>query len=141
VPAQRALLQRAQVLARLSRAPGAHLDRQRRQLHQRLREIRAAGRRRLEREHGRSATKALVLERKAHAAAVGADAAAHVSALALALAAHDPDRTLERGYALVSDHAGEVLTSAAAARRAGDVRLRFGDAAIDATITDDDDRA
>ena len=141
VHAGRALLHRAQTLARLARAPGAHLDRQRRQLHQRLREIRAAGRRRIEHERRRSATKALVLERKAHAASSDARAASRLGALALALAAHDPDRTLERGYALVSDRAGGVVTSAAAARRAGDVRLRFGDAAIDATIRGDDDRA
>ncbi|MEA2223865.1 MAG: exodeoxyribonuclease large subunit, partial [Solirubrobacteraceae bacterium] len=64
-----------------------------------------------------------------------------LSALAMALAAHDPDRTLERGYALVTDRAGEVVTIAQAARRAGAVRVRFGDAAVDATITGDDDRA
>jgi exodeoxyribonuclease VII large subunit len=72
---------------------------------------------------------------------VEAGAAARLSALASALTAHDPARTLERGYALVTDRAGEIVTSAAAARRAGDVRLRFGDAALDATITGDDDRA
>jgi exodeoxyribonuclease VII large subunit len=55
----------------------------------------------------------------------------------MALAAHDPERTLERGYVLVTDRAGEVVTSAAAARAASDVRLRFGDAAVDATIEDD----
>ena len=138
VHGRRALLHRAQTLARLSRAPGAHLDRQRRQLHQRLREIRAAGRRRVEHERGRSATKALVLERKAHAGAAEARRATRVNALALALAAHDPERTLERGYALVTDRAGELVTSARDARRAVDVRLRFGDAAVDATIKDDD---
>ena len=78
VHASRALLHRAQTLARLSRAPGAHLDRERRQLHQRLREIRAAGRRRIEHERGRSATKALVLERKAHAASGDAHAASRL---------------------------------------------------------------
>jgi len=59
-----------------------------------------------------------------------------VLGLAMALAAHDPARTLERGYALVTDVAGEPVTTAAAARAAGDVSLRFGDAAVDATITD-----
>ncbi|HVL31781.1 MAG TPA: hypothetical protein VM299_06055, partial [Solirubrobacteraceae bacterium] len=57
-----------------------------------------------------------------------------------ALAAHEPERTLERGYALVTDRDGEFVTTAAAARRAVDVRLRFGDAAVDATICGDDDR-
>ena len=52
---------------------------------------------------------------------VDANRAAGLQALALALAAHDPARTLERGYALVTDRAGEPVTSAAAARAAGDV--------------------
>jgi exodeoxyribonuclease VII large subunit len=135
VHARRALLHRAQTLARLSRAPGEHIAGERRRLHQRMREIRAAGRRRVESERARTARKALVLDRKARA---GAGDARGLSALAMALAAHDPDRTLERGYALVTDGAGEVVTSAAAARRAGDVSLRFGDASVDATIGGDD---
>jgi exodeoxyribonuclease VII large subunit len=139
VHARRSLLHRAQALARLSRAPGEHIAGERRRLHQRMREIRAAGRRRVEHERGRTARKALVLHRKAAAGAREAGAAAQLKALALALAAHDPDRTLERGYALVTDHAGEVVTSAAAARGARDVRLRFADAAVDATIDRDDE--
>ncbi|HEV2058496.1 MAG TPA: hypothetical protein VGR11_04000, partial [Solirubrobacteraceae bacterium] len=67
--------------------------------------------------------------------------APRLNALALALAAHEPARTLERGYALVTDTGGEIVTSAAAARDAGDVRLRFADAALDATIKGDHDRA
>ncbi|MEA2192495.1 MAG: exodeoxyribonuclease large subunit, partial [Solirubrobacteraceae bacterium] len=70
-----------------------------------------------------------------------AQRATGLQALAMALAAHDPARTLERGYALVTDRSGELVTSAAAARRAGDVGLRFGDGAVDATIGGDDDRA
>jgi exodeoxyribonuclease VII large subunit len=141
VHSRRTLLHRAQTLARLSRAPGEHLAGERRRLHQRMREIRAAGRRRVQAERARSARKALVLDRKAHAAGTGAGGAARLSALASALTAHDPARTLERGYALVTDPAGEIVTSATAARRAGGVRLRFGDGAVDATITGDDDRA
>ena len=104
----------------------------------RRREIRAAGRRRAEHERARTARKALVLDRKAAAGAGAARGATRLNALAMALAAHDPDRTLERGYALVTDRAGDVVTSAAAARAAADVRLRFGDAAVAATITRDD---
>ncbi|HWC26709.1 MAG TPA: exodeoxyribonuclease VII large subunit [Solirubrobacteraceae bacterium] len=141
VHAGRALLHRAHALARLSRAPGEHIAGERRRLHQRIREIRAAGRRRLEHERVSTARKALVLERKARAGAGDARRATRLDALALALAAHDPDRTLERGYALVTDRAGELVTSAAAARRAHELRLRFGDAAVDATITSDDERA
>jgi exodeoxyribonuclease VII large subunit len=48
VHGSRALLHRAQALARLARAPGEHVAGERRRLHQRLREIRAAGRRRIE---------------------------------------------------------------------------------------------
>ena len=36
----------------------------------------------------------------------------------VALRAHDPERTLERGYALAEDAEGEPVTSAAAARAA-----------------------
>ena len=43
-------------------------------------------------------------------------AGATSTASRVALAAHDPQRTLERGYALVEDAAGEPVTSAAAAR-------------------------
>ena len=136
VHGRRALLHRAQALARLSRAPGEHVARERAKLHQSLREVRASGRRRLDGEHTRIARRALVLERKAHAAALDARRASGLQALALALAAHDPERTLERGYALVTGSDGELLTSAAAARAAGDVSLRFGDGAVDATISD-----
>jgi exodeoxyribonuclease VII large subunit len=142
VHARRALLQRAQTLSRLARAPGEHVAGERRRLHQRLREIRAAGRRRIATdERARVARRALVLDRKASAAGRDARGATRLNAFAMALAAHDPERTLERGYALVTDGSGELVTSAETARRAGDVRLRFSDAAVDATIRGDDDRA
>ena len=141
VHGRRALLHRAQALARLSRAPGEHLAGERRRLHQRMREIRAAGRRRVQAEQARTARKALVLDRKAHAGTLDARGATQIAAFAAALTAHDPERTLERGYALVTDRAGEIVTSAVAARRLRDVNLRFGDAAVDATIKGDDDRA
>jgi exodeoxyribonuclease VII large subunit len=54
--------------------------------------------------------------------------------LALALAAHDPERTLARGYALVEDRDSRALGSAAAAREARHVRLRFHDDALDAEV-------
>jgi exodeoxyribonuclease VII large subunit len=142
VHGRRALLHRAQTLVRLSRAPGEHVARERRHLHQHLREMRASGRRRVESERQRVGRRALVIDRRVQAEALDARRATGLQALASALAAHDPDRTLERGYALVSGADGEVVTSAAAARRAGDVSLRFSDAAVDATISDErDDRA
>ena len=82
-----------------------------------------------------------MLDRKAQATALDAHRASGLQALALALAAHDPERTLERGYALVTDGSGEPITTAAAAREAHAVALRFADAAVDATICGDDDRA
>jgi exodeoxyribonuclease VII large subunit len=55
----------------------------------------------------------------------------------VALRAHDPDRTLERGYTLAEDSAGEPVTGAAAAIAAGHVRLRFADGAVGAEIEQD----
>ncbi|MDQ8756480.1 exodeoxyribonuclease VII large subunit [Sphingosinicella sp. LHD-64] len=51
----------------------------------------------------------------------------------IAEAAH-PERPLRRGYALVKDRAGHVLTSAAAAREARLLGLVFHDGAVDATV-------
>jgi len=57
--------------------------------------------------------------------------------LSLALAAHDPERTLSRGYALVQDSAGEPLPTASAARSARELRLRFHDGTVPARVTDE----
>jgi exodeoxyribonuclease VII large subunit len=55
--------------------------------------------------------------------------------LSLALAAHDPARTLARGYALVEDRSsGEPLASADAARTAGKLGLRFHDGLVPARV-------
>jgi exodeoxyribonuclease VII large subunit len=136
---RRAVVVRARELAALSRAPGQHVAKQRRALHQTLRELRASATRRVAMEQAESRRRAEALRRRA-AAASGAGAAGRRSALdglALALAAHDPERVVERGYAVVDDRHGNVITSAAAAREAGEIRLLFADAAADATITED----
>ena len=89
---RRAVLDRARVLVRLSRAPEEHVARHRRRLHQQLRELRASARRRGGGERQVTARRALVIDRKATLAA-GADAARRrreLDRLALALAAHDP---------------------------------------------------
>lgn len=52
----------------------------------------------------------------------------------VALRAHDPQRTLERGYARVEDRAGEPVVEADAARRAGEVKIHFADDAVDAVV-------
>jgi exodeoxyribonuclease VII large subunit len=124
-----AIVERARALARLSRAPADHVARHRTRLHQQGRELRASSRRALADAGRHTATTALVLERKARAAAGAEQAqrARDLERLALALAAHEPQRTLERGYALVESPAGEPVTSAAAAREHPTLSLRLHD--------------
>jgi exodeoxyribonuclease VII large subunit len=133
-------LGRARSLEQLARAPAEHVRRHTARLHQLLRELRASARRGIAERDRDAATKAKVLARKARASG-GAEAAARRSALdsfALAIAAHDPDRIVERGYAVVDDGAGNVVTSAVEARAAGTVRLFFSDAPVRATISDEE---
>jgi exodeoxyribonuclease VII large subunit len=85
-----------------------------------------------------SATRLLVLQRKADAATVDhARRRGDLDRLLLALAAHDPERTLARGYALVEDPEGELVTSTGQARAAGAVALRFADGRVRANVEDD----
>jgi exodeoxyribonuclease VII large subunit len=150
---RRAIVERARTLARLSRAPADHVARHRARLHQQARELRAAARRRAATDGRRLGDDVRALERKASATTLGlsrgatrahADAAAlersraaaharraqTLERLRLALDAHDPQRTLERGYALVQDGAGTPLTSAEAARREPRLTLRMADGAL-----------
>jgi exodeoxyribonuclease VII large subunit len=141
VHARRAVLDRARHLAHLSRAPGEHVARERRALHQKLREVRASATRRGRVERSATIARSRALGRRA-AAAAGPELAARRTGLdgfTLALAAHDPERVVERGYAVVDDRHGHVVTSAEAAREARAVRLYFADAAVDATIEDASD--
>jgi exodeoxyribonuclease VII large subunit len=133
---RRAVVERARALARLGRSPAEHVARHRTRLHQQARELRASATRRLVSERRVTRTSAVALDRQARAAAGARGAArrAALDGLTLALGAHDPERIVRRGYAVVDDRAGAVLTSAAEARRAGAVRLFFHDAAVDATI-------
>jgi exodeoxyribonuclease VII large subunit len=133
---RRAITDRARVLERLAAAPAQHIDRQRRHLHQLLRELRASARRRVAGGRDRSGVHATVLGRATERARTSDRAARErgLQRLALALAAHNPARTLARGYALVEDRAGEALSSANAAHAARDVRLRFHDGAVDAEV-------
>ena len=121
---RRAVLARARLLATLSRAPADHLERQRARLHQQLREIArrlaAAGRLRARASPQR---RALVLQRKAASSLAGLPRAASARARrssALALAGHDPQRTLERGYVArsIAATASRSTSAAAATRRA-----------------------
>jgi exodeoxyribonuclease VII large subunit len=130
------VLERARRLALLSRAPAAHLERQRGRLHQQLREIRAGSRRRLGDERRRTGTRALVVARKADLTLreCSERQPRELQQLALALAGHDPQRTLERGYVLASAPDGRPLGSAAAARAAGELSLRFADGELPARV-------
>jgi exodeoxyribonuclease VII large subunit len=135
---RRAVLDRARVLGSMSRAPAEHLARNRRRLHQLLRELRASSRRAGARSAAVSARQVLVLERSA-ARAAGPDRTGRtrdLERLTLALAAHDPQRTMARGYALVQDRDGQPLGSAAAARDAAELELRFHDGSVPARVTD-----
>ncbi|MFL5856799.1 MAG: exodeoxyribonuclease VII large subunit, partial [Solirubrobacteraceae bacterium] len=150
---RRAIVERARMLARLSRAPADHVDRHRARLHQQTRELRAGARRVVANEHAHVRRAAGALERTAAAAALaveratdgtGGRAAAlardaeaarsrrarELERLRLALAAHDPQRTLERGYALVEDAGGRPVTSAAAARGHGRLVVRMHDGRV-----------
>jgi exodeoxyribonuclease VII large subunit len=135
---RRAVLSRARLLATLSRAPAAQLDRQRSRLHQQLREIRAGSRRRIADERLLGGRRALVLERKGTSSLHDCRERRprELAQLSLALAAHDPQRTLERGYALVQALDGKSLASAAAAGQARDLRIRFADGVLPARVTD-----
>lgn len=133
---RRAVLERANALTLLSRAPGEHVARHRRQLHQKLRELRASARRACEQGREKARVHLLVLSRSAERAASSDHARrrAELERLALALAAHDPDRTLARGYALIESVEGDPLGSAAAVRAAKRVTLRLHDGRVPAEV-------
>jgi exodeoxyribonuclease VII large subunit len=134
--ARESVISRARLLSALSRAPAAHLDRHRRGLHQSLRELRAASRRIVADERSRTlrGTQTLARLRDGAIRDCAVRRPAELERLRLALGAHDLERTLARGYALVADTDGEPVTSAAAARAAHRVRLRFADDSAGATV-------
>ncbi len=149
---------RARHLGALARGPARALQRERIGLNQKIREIRAASERGVAERLGFQRRIATVVLGRAHQRAqdrvqvAGADArergaaieraagrslAARREALhkaAVALRAHDPERTLERGYALAETPGGDPVTSAADALTAGAVRLRFADGRVKAEI-------
>jgi exodeoxyribonuclease VII large subunit len=129
-------------LVSLARGPGRALRRERLALNQKTREMRAASERGLAERLGfqrRLAT--VVLERAARRAA-GPEMERRREGLhraAVALRAHEPERTLERGYALVEGEDGEPLATAAEARAAVVVKLRFADGRVRARPERDGD--
>ncbi|MFZ0041443.1 MAG: exodeoxyribonuclease VII large subunit [Solirubrobacteraceae bacterium] len=133
----RAVLTRARALTALSRAPSQQVRRHRARLHQLVRELRASARRQTEQGRRQLGSELDALERTATRAAGSEHVkrGRELERLALALGAHDPERTMARGYALVQDREGEPLGSAEAARRANQIDLRFHDGLVGAEVT------
>jgi exodeoxyribonuclease VII large subunit len=131
---------RSRHLVALARGPARALRRERIALNQKTREIRASSERGLaERRAFQRRLASVVLSRAAHRAA-GPEADSRREGLRraeVAFRAHEPERTLERGYALAEDTGGEPVTSAAGAVAAGRVRLRFADGAVGAEVDRD----
>jgi exodeoxyribonuclease VII large subunit len=128
---------RSRHLVALARGPARALRRERIALNQKTREIRASSLRGLaERRSFQRRLVLLVLSRAARRAA-GAEADNRREALRraeVAFRAHEPERTLERGYALAENAAGEPVTGAGEAVAAGRVKLRFADGRVGARI-------
>jgi len=155
-----AVLSRARALGAHSRAPRAALAGHRRRLHQHSRELRAATRRGVaDRAAFQQRVGGTVLGRKLEAArggVVGERGAlrARTSRLELAgealaarreqallahaagLRASDPDRTLERGFALVLDASGEPLETADAVRAAERFDLQLAGGRVGARVSE-----
>ena len=131
-----ALVRRARRLTELSRAPGVHLARHRRALRQTLAELRASSRRRLvaERMSVGASVEALARRRELARRECAVRRPADLERLRLALAAHDPARTLARGYALVENAAGEPVSTVAGARAAATVTLALSDGRVAARV-------
>jgi exodeoxyribonuclease VII large subunit len=135
--AEGAVRARTPHLVALARGPARALRRERLALNQKTREIRAASERGIAERLGfQRRVAGVVLERAARRAA-GAEMERRRAALhraEVALRAHEPERTLERGYALVEDRQGEPVTDVGAASAAKRVRLRFADGTVGARI-------
>lgn len=124
-------------LVALARGPARALRRERLALNQKTREIRAASERGIAERRGFQRRLAGVVLERARRRAAGAEMERRRAALhraEVALRAHEPERTLERGYALVEDPEGEPVTAAAEAIAARNVRLRFADGSVEARI-------
>lgn len=152
----------ARALAAFSRAPREHLRRHRARLHQEAKELRAvSGRRLAERWAYQGRVAGRVVARKRSAAIVttrrerertrmAAERLERLSralterreqvleAHATALRAADPERTLERGYAIVIGRDGEALDGAEAIRQAKEFDVRVKDGSVPARVRDEE---
>jgi exodeoxyribonuclease VII large subunit len=131
-----AVVSGARRLQGFTRAPRHQLERHRRHLHQKARELRAATRRGVADRSERlaPASRAAALERLGRALADRRAEA--LAAQAARLSALDPERTLERGYALALGEDGEPLPTIEALRRAGCFGLRVSDGTLPARLED-----
>jgi exodeoxyribonuclease VII large subunit len=128
-------------LVALARGPARALRRERLALNQKTREVRAASERGLAERLGFQRRLATVVLERARQRAMGAEMERRRNLLhraEVALRAHEPERTLERGYALVETAEREPVTSRADAVAAGRVRLRFADGEAGARIEEQD---
>jgi exodeoxyribonuclease VII large subunit len=128
-------------LVALARGPARALRRERLALNQKTREIRAASERGVAERLGFQRRLATVVLERARRRAAGAEMERRRTALhraEVALRAHEPERTLERGYALVEAGKGEPVTSTADAVAAERVKLRFADGSVGAKIEEPD---
>jgi exodeoxyribonuclease VII large subunit len=120
-------------LASLARGPGRALRRERLALNQKTREMRAASERGVAERASYQRRLAFVVLERANRRAAGPEMSARREALRraeVALRAHEPERTLERGYALAETVDGEPITSAEAVRAADEISLRFADGRV-----------
>jgi exodeoxyribonuclease VII large subunit len=128
-------------LVALARGPARALRRERLALNQKTREIRAASERGIAERLGFQRRLATVVLERARRRAAGAEMERRRTSLhraEVALRAHEPERTLERGYALVEAGEGEPVSSVAGAVAAGSVKLRFADGSVGAKIEEPD---
>jgi exodeoxyribonuclease VII large subunit len=133
--ARRAVLERAAALRHLARGPADHAARQRALLKTAASAVAAASARSTASHETALRRQADVLARAATPAAARGRRRDRLETLRMTLAAHDPNRTLARGFVLVTDTTGAFVTSADAARDAHDLVLRFSDGTVNATTT------
>jgi exodeoxyribonuclease VII large subunit len=139
--AEGAVQARTPHLIALARGPARALRRERLTLNQKTREVRAASERGLAERLGFQRRLATVVLERVRQRAAGAEMEGRRTALhraEVALRAHEPERTLERGYALVEAREGEPVTNTADAVAAGRVKLRFADGSVGAKIEEPD---
>jgi exodeoxyribonuclease VII large subunit len=132
IAARRGLADRSRDLARAAQAPPRHVASLRTALHQRLREVRAASRERIGERSREIAQVAAGLPREPGRGI--RDRRAAVEAARRTILAHDPQRTLERGYARI-ESGGRTVTRVAGLEVGAELEIGFADGRAGATTT------